>query len=105
MPRPRTSTPRNPELATIGAAIEAVMARRPHTTQKAVADRAGLEVKQVNRYVCGQVEPSIRHFRRLARGLGVEASELMAVMEAIEADEAAKTACQPAPEGVTCGVR
>jgi Helix-turn-helix len=102
MPRPRTSKPRDPELATLSAAIEAVMARRSHTTQTAVAERAGLEVKQVNRYVRGQIEPSIRNFRRLARGLGVEASELMAEIEAIEVAEAAH---QPALEGVASGVR
>jgi transcriptional regulator with XRE-family HTH domain len=101
MPRPRTSTPRDPELATLAAAIEAVMARRSNVTQTAVAGRAGLEAKQVNSYVCGRVEPTFRNFRRLARGLGVKASELMAEIEAIEAAEDRESA----REGVVCGVR
>jgi hypothetical protein len=105
MPRPRTSTPRDPELATLGAAIEAVMAGPPSTTQMAVADAAGLDVNQVNSYVCGRVAPTYPNFRRLARGLGVKASALMAEIEAIEAAEAAKGAREPRPEGVACGVR
>jgi Helix-turn-helix len=100
MPRPRTSTPRDPELATLGAAIEAVMARNPNMTQTVVAERAGLEVKQVNSYVCGRVEPGFHNFRRLARGLGVKSSELMAEIEAIEA-----AAREPVPVNVACGVR
>ena len=92
MPRPRESTPRDPELATLGAAIEAVMARSPGMTQTAVADAAGLDVNQVNSYVCGRVAPTYPNFRRLARGLGVEASELMATIEAIEVAEVAREA-------------
>lgn len=102
MPRPRTSTPRDPELVTVGAAIKAVMARRSIATQTAVAERAGLETKQVNSYVCGRVEPTFRNFRRLARGLGVDSSELMAEIEAIEAAEETP---EGVSEGVACGVR
>ncbi len=105
MPRRRTSKPRDPELVTLGAAIEAVMARHLNMTQMAVAHAAGLDVNQVNSYVCGRVAPTFPNLRRLARGLGVEASELMAEIEAIEADEAAEAAREPAPEGVACGVR
>ena len=99
MPRPRESTPRDPELAMLGAAIEAVMAHKPNMTQTAVADAAGLDVNQVNSYVCGRVAPTYPNFRRLARGLGVEASELMATIEAIEA------AREPVPVSVAYGVR
>jgi Helix-turn-helix len=91
--------PRDPGLATLSAAIEALMDRHPNTTQKAVAERAGLEIKQVNSYVRGQIEPSFRNFRRLARGLGVKSSELMAAIEALEAADGR------APEDVACGAR
>jgi transcriptional regulator with XRE-family HTH domain len=104
MPRPRTSKPRDPELATLGAAIEAVIARSPNMTQMAVAHVAGLDVNQVNSYICGRVAPTYPNFRRLARGLGVEASALMAEIEAIEADGAARVAREPVPETVVCGV-
>jgi hypothetical protein len=88
--------PRDPELATLSAVIEALMDRHPNTTQKAVAERAGLEIKQVNSYVRGQIEPSFRNFRRLARGLGVKPSELMAEIEALEAADGR------VPEDVAC---
>jgi transcriptional regulator with XRE-family HTH domain len=97
MPRPRTSTPRDPELVTLGAAIEAVMAASPGMTQTAVADAAGLDVNQVNSYVCGRVAPTYPNFRRLARGLGVKCSELMAAVEAIEAAAEASGRVEAAP--------
>lgn len=85
MPRPRTSEPRAPELASLGLAIEALMRRGPESlTQTAVAHVSGLDVKLVNSYVRGQGNPTYRNLRRLARGLRVELSELMAAVEAIE---------------------
>jgi hypothetical protein len=104
MPRPRTSTPRDPELATLAAAIQARIDANPDLTQTAVAGRAGLETKQVNSYVCGRVEPTFRNFRRLARGLGVKASELMAAIESIESIAAGEEDCESACEEFTCGV-
>jgi hypothetical protein len=92
-------------LATLGAAIEVVMARSPNMTQTAVADAADLDVNQVNSYVCGRVAPTYPNFRRLARGLGVKAWELMAEIEAIEAAEIDEAGREPAPEGVASGVR
>ncbi len=100
MPRPRTSTPRDPELVTLGAAIEAVMAASPGMTQTAVADAAGLDVNQVNSYVCGRVAPTYPNFRRLARGLGVKSSELMAAVEAIEAAAEEASACVEVAPGL-----
>jgi hypothetical protein len=97
MPRPRTSTPRDPELVTLGAAIEAVMASSPGMTQTAVADAASLDVNQVNSYICGRVAPTYPNFRRLARGLGVKSSELMAAVEAIETAGEASGRVEVAP--------
>jgi transcriptional regulator with XRE-family HTH domain len=84
MPRKRESTPRDPELAALGWAIEALMARGPNDTQTAVADASGLEVKQVGGYVRGQVSPSYRNLRRLCEGLCAKPTELMALVEAYE---------------------
>jgi hypothetical protein len=87
MPRKRKSTPRDPELAALGRAIEALMSRGPNTTQTAVADASGLEVKQVGGYVRGQVSPSYRNLLRLCEGLAAKPIELMALVEEFQARE------------------
>jgi len=97
MPRKRESTPRDPELAALSWAIEELMARGPNTTQTAVAEASGLEVKQVGSYVRGQVSPSYRNLMRLCEGLRAKPTELMALVEAFEAHA---EACEPVPSGV-----
>jgi DNA-binding Xre family transcriptional regulator len=87
MPRERKSTPRDPELATLGAAIEVLIARGPSKTQTAVADESGLDNKQVGSYVRGRVNLRYTNLRRLCRGLGAKPSELMAIVEALETGE------------------
>ncbi len=87
MPRKRKSTPRDPELAALGWAIEELMSRGPNTTQTAVADASGLEVKQVGGYVRGQVSPSYHNLLRLCEGLAAKPTELTALVEEFQARE------------------
>jgi transcriptional regulator with XRE-family HTH domain len=86
MPRKRTSIPRDPELATLGEAIE-VLRKRRGITQTDVANACDLEVKQVGNYARGQTGPTYRNLRRLCRGLGVTPATLMLTIEEIEGDE------------------
>jgi hypothetical protein len=99
MPRKRESTPRDPELAALSWAIKELMARGPNTTQTAVAEASGLEVKQVGSYVRGQMSPSYRNLKRLCEGLRAKPAELMALVEAHE--EVRSEAGEPVPSGVS----
>lgn len=105
MPRKRTSIPRDPELATLGEAIE-VLRKRRGLTQTDVANACDLEVKQVGSYARGQTCPTYRNLRRLCRGLGVTPATLMLSIEELEGD--AEGDAQPAvtlgPDGMAAAV-
>jgi transcriptional regulator with XRE-family HTH domain len=89
MSRTRKSTPRTPELAALGWAIERLMARRPGATQQQVAAVADMDNGQVSSYVCGQIAPNYLNLLRLCEGLNAKPVELMALIEEFKAREAA----------------
>lgn len=103
MPRKRASIPRNPELATLGEAIELLMKRRG-ITQTDVANACDLEVKQVGSYARGQTGPSYRNLRRLCRGLGVTRATLILTIEELEG-EAEQHTTVPTPDDMAGAVR
>lgn len=79
MPPKRKSTPRGPEYAALGQAIEALIARDAHMSQESVAEESGLNIKQVGAMVRGQSNPTYRNLLRVCVGLHVEIDELMAL--------------------------
>ncbi len=92
MPRARKSTPRTPELAALGWAIETLIARRPGTTQQQVATAVEMDNKLISRYVCGQTAPNYHNMLRLCEGLDAKPVELMALVEEFKERAAAATA-------------
>lgn len=76
MPRKRKSTPRDPELAALGEAIEQRMAEKG-LSQQALADASKIDVRRIGDYVRGQFNPSVPNLRRLCKGLGLSATDLM----------------------------
>jgi hypothetical protein len=78
MPPQRKSTPRGPEYAALGEAIELLIAKHPDMSQESVAEVSGLNIKQVGAMVRGQSNPTYRNLLRLCVGLRVELDELMA---------------------------
>jgi transcriptional regulator with XRE-family HTH domain len=81
MPRPRTAKPRSLRHATLGQAIELVIAENAGMTQEAVADDAGLDVKQVGTYVRGRGNPTYTTLLKLSEGLHMSLGELMSRAE------------------------
>lgn len=65
---------------------EAVKARREELglTQEELAGEAGLHQRWISNLECGWRNPSLRSLRRLADGLGLEPSELLARGEQLE---------------------
>ncbi|HTA97583.1 MAG TPA: helix-turn-helix transcriptional regulator [Solirubrobacteraceae bacterium] len=82
MSRPRTVKPRSLRHATLGQAIELVIAENADMTQESVADDSGLDVKQVGTFVCGRGNPTYETLLKLCEGLHVSLGGLM-----VRADE------------------
>jgi transcriptional regulator with XRE-family HTH domain len=78
MPRKRKSTPRSPDQAALGQAIELFIAENAQMTHETVAEDGGLTVKQVGELVRGQSNPTYMTVKKLCRGLHVRSGELMA---------------------------
>lgn len=81
MPPQRKSSPRSPEHAVLGQAIELLIAEDAHMTQSSVADESGLTTEQIGRYVRGQGNPTYTTLLRLSKGLHVTPGELLALTD------------------------
>lgn len=77
MPRQRTAKPRTLHHATLGQAIELVMAEDARMTLDTVAAESGLDEKQIGTYIRGQGNPAYSTLLKLCDGLHVSVSELM----------------------------
>jgi transcriptional regulator with XRE-family HTH domain len=80
MPPPRKSKPRSPDHAALAAAAEQLMAQAG-MTQEEVADRGGLNVKQINAIVRGQANPTYETILKVCRGLAVTSGSLMTLVD------------------------
>ena len=77
MPRPRTVKPRSLRHATLGQAIELVIAENVDMTQETIAADSGLAVKQVGTFIRGRGNPTYTTLLRLSEGLHISLGELM----------------------------
>ena|GEM_PF-1433692 len=84
MPPERKRKPRSPAHAALGEVVEQVIAEH-EMSQSTFAQRAGLDVRQVNALVCGQANPSYESLLLLCGALDIPLSELMRRVEAGEA--------------------
>lgn len=82
MPRPRSRSPRSPELAALGRAIQQVISETAGMTIEAVAWDSGLDVKQTGTYVRGLGNPTFVTLLRLCTGLHISLGELMRRVDA-----------------------
>ncbi len=76
MPPERRSTPRSPELAALGRAIE-MRIDEIGMSQSSLAGASGIDLRRINDYVRGQYNPSYRNMRRLCQALKLPVDELM----------------------------
>jgi transcriptional regulator with XRE-family HTH domain len=72
------STPKDPELLAFGARLRALRLERG-LTQEALADAGGLHWTYVGQIERGQRNLTYKNILRLATGLGVNPSELVAI--------------------------
>jgi transcriptional regulator with XRE-family HTH domain len=77
MPRKRTAKPRSLRHATLGQAIELVMAEDARMTLDTVAAESGLDEKQIGTFIRGQGNPTYGTLLKLCDGLHVSPGELM----------------------------
>jgi transcriptional regulator with XRE-family HTH domain len=77
MPRQRTAKPRSLRHATLGQAIELVMAEDARMTLDTVAAESGLDEKQIGTFIRGQGNPTYSTLLKLCDGLHVSLGELM----------------------------
>ncbi len=80
MPPQRKSKPRSPDHAALAGAVERVIAEAG-LTQEEVAERSGLNVKQINALVRGQANPTYENILKVCRGLGVSPGSLMGLVD------------------------
>ena len=76
MPPERRSTPRSPELAALGRAIEERI-DEIGMSQSSLAGASGIDLRRISDYVRGQYNPSYRNMRRLCQALKLPVDELM----------------------------
>jgi transcriptional regulator with XRE-family HTH domain len=81
MPPRRRSSPRGPHQAALAQAIELLIAEDDAMTQESVAEEAGLNIRQVNALVRGQGNPTYSTIVKLCRGLHVQPSRLMELVD------------------------
>jgi transcriptional regulator with XRE-family HTH domain len=84
MPTKRKSTPRSPDHAVLGQAIEVLIAKDARMTQETVAADGGLNIKQVGTYARGQGNPTYANLLKLCRGLHVSPVQLLALVDELE---------------------
>jgi transcriptional regulator with XRE-family HTH domain len=77
VPRQRTVNPRTLHHATLGQAIELVMAEDARMTLDTVAAESGLDEKQIGTYIRGQGNPAYSTLLKLCEGLHVSPGELL----------------------------
>lgn len=77
MARPRTAKPRSLRHATLGQAIELVMAEDAGMTLDTVAADSGLDEKQIGTFIRGQGNPTFATLVKLCRGLHVSPATLL----------------------------
>lgn len=77
MPRQRKSTPRSPDHAALGLAIELIIAETPNMSQESVARQGDLDIKQVGALVRGQSNPTYATMLKLCNGLHVRLGKLL----------------------------
>ncbi len=82
MPRQRTAPPRTLRHATLGQAIELVMAEDARMTLDTVAAESGLDEKQIGTYIRGRGNPGYSTLIKLCEGLHVSPGALL-----VRADE------------------
>ncbi|MGP0103599.1 MAG: helix-turn-helix domain-containing protein [Solirubrobacteraceae bacterium] len=82
MPPKRQRKPRGPAHATLGEVVEQVIAEHG-MSQSMFAQRAGMDVRQVNALVCGQANPNYDSLHLLCDALDIPLSELMRRVEAL----------------------
>jgi transcriptional regulator with XRE-family HTH domain len=80
MPPPRRSKPRSRDHAALAGAVEQLMAQAG-LTQEQVAERSGLNVKQINALVRGQANPTYENILKICKGLGVSPGSLMGLVD------------------------
>jgi transcriptional regulator with XRE-family HTH domain len=82
MPPERKRKPRSPAHAALGEVVEQVIAEH-EMSQSTFAQRAGLDVRQVNALVCGQANPSYESLLLRCGALDNPPSELVRRVEAL----------------------
>jgi transcriptional regulator with XRE-family HTH domain len=82
MPPRRQAKPRSPDHAALGKAVEELRAEAD-LTQEQLADRFDSEFPSVGGIERGTSNPTYASLLRVARGLGVELSEIVKRAEAI----------------------
>ena len=78
MARPRTAKPRSPHHASLGQAIELVMAEDASMTLDTVTADSGLDEKQIGTFIRGQGNPTYSTLIKLCEGLHVSPDVLIA---------------------------
>lgn len=74
--RPRKTTPRTPELAALGAAVQRLRIER-ELTQEQLADRAGhYDSSRIGKVEIGQLNPTFTALLEICSGLGISFEEL-----------------------------
>lgn len=74
------SSPPSPSPLDFGEAIK-FCRDKADLTQSAVGDKCGLEASRISNFEQGKGNPTLVTLTRLARGLGVDCSKIMAVAE------------------------
>jgi transcriptional regulator with XRE-family HTH domain len=87
MPPRRQTKPRSPDHAALGRAVEEVR-REAGLTQEDVADRIHSDFPSVGNVERGTSNPTFSSLLRLARGLEIDLSELVARFERIRHSDA-----------------
>ncbi|HEX5853925.1 MAG TPA: helix-turn-helix transcriptional regulator [Solirubrobacteraceae bacterium] len=84
MARPRTAQPRSLHHATLGQAIELVMAEDAHMTLDSVARDSDLDEKQIGTFIRGQGNPTFSTLVKLCNGLHVTPAALLVRAEKLQ---------------------
>jgi transcriptional regulator with XRE-family HTH domain len=84
MPPQRRSKPRSLDHAALAQAVERLIAEAG-LTQEQLAERSGLNVKQINALVRGQANPTYENILKVCRGLTVAPGSLMTLVDELRA--------------------
>ncbi len=83
MARPRTVQPRSPRHASLGQAIELIIAESADIDPATVMRDSGLDEKQIGTYARGQGNPTYTTLLKLCDGLHVSVATLMLCAESL----------------------